>query len=105
MARTPGGVEVGGGPPVNVPQRMVAIAWRSGGVSADGAVGVALSADARVQQVDAHQVLGIGDGLAPAARLALAVEAVWNAPGLELAQFLGVRVLRGRVVKAIRVES
>ena len=84
---------------------MVAIAWRSGGVSADGAVGVALSADARVQQVDAHQVLGIGDGLAPAARLALAVEAIRDALGLELAQFLGVRVLRGWVSVATRVES
>ena len=46
QARAPGGVEAAGGTPVNVPQRMMAIVRRSGGVSADGTVGVALPADA-----------------------------------------------------------
>ena len=63
---------------------MVAIAWRRGSVAAASeAVSVALATDAAVQQVDAHQVLGVGDGLAAAPQLAVLVELVGNALGLE----------------------
>ena len=82
---------------------MVAISGGSWCVAADGAVGVALPTDARMQQVNAHQVLGVSDGLAAATQLALRGEFVGDTLGLHLAQSLRVRVLRGRVVEPARV--
>ena len=82
----------------------MAIAWRRGGVTAASeAVSVALATDAGVHQVDPLQILGVGDGLAAATQLALAGIAIGDTLGLELAQFLGISVLRGWVVVTARV--
>ena len=63
---------------------MVAIAWRRGGIAAASeAVSVALATDAAVQQVDVLQVLRVGDGVAAAPQLAVLVELVGDALGLE----------------------
>ena len=64
------------GASVDTPQRVVAIGGRGGGVAADDAVGVAIAVDAGVQQVDAHEILGVGDGVEARARLALRNEVV-----------------------------
>ena len=84
---------------------MVTIGWGSRRVAADGAVGVALPADAGVHQVDPLQILGVGDGLAAATQLALAGIAIGDALGLHLAQSLRVRALRAGVVEAARVKA
>ena len=57
---------------------MVAINGRSWGVTANDAVRVPVTVDARVQQVDVHQVLRIGDGVQAGSKLSFGDVLVGN---------------------------
>ena len=70
-AESASGTRVGGGTAVKTPQRMIHIRGGRRGVTANDAVTVSGAVDTRVQQIPAHQLLGIRDGVGTRTELAV----------------------------------
>ena len=64
---------------VDIPQRVVSINRGSRGVATNDPVPVPISVDSRMQQIDVHQVLRIGDGVQARAHLSLVCKTIGNA--------------------------
>ena len=70
-AESASSTRVGGSTAVKTPQRMIHIRGGRRGVTANDAVAVSGAVDTRVQQIPAHQLLGIRDGVGTRAELAV----------------------------------